>query len=72
MYQVTLSDKQLNNLLVCLDRELRFNGLSSLVMIVDLYNTLQSGEKINVEPEENFTFSQEKFQHGEEPELNME
>jgi hypothetical protein len=49
MRQLELSEAQLKNLLVLLDKELRSSGLDSLATVVDLYNLLVSTREVREE-----------------------
>jgi len=40
MYVVEMDESQLNNVKILLDAELKRNGLSSLSLVVDLYNAV--------------------------------
>lgn len=47
MRYLELSDEQLKELLVLLDKELRSSGLDSLTKVVDLYNVLVSAKEVS-------------------------
>ena len=48
MYTLQLSQTEMDELLSLLDKELRSGGLSSLQVVVSLYNTLSSAKPLNL------------------------
>lgn len=59
-FNLTISEVQKKNLILCLDRELKSSGIENLPAIVDLYNIIQSAQPVPTKEAKEDVFKKDK------------